>query len=127
MSSQKSYHQFSENANNRRNIFRSLSISPHEESSKLIIILVGLPARGKSYISHKLSNFLNWRGHSCRVFNVGQYRRTEMSDEPRQNADFFSDKNSKNVEKRNIIALKVLEVAITWLNNKNGQSFRQFF
>lgn len=36
---------------------------------------VGLPARGKSYIAHKVVGFLRWRGLQCDVFNVGKYRR----------------------------------------------------
>ena len=29
-------------------------------SQRLVVILVGLPARGKSYISHRLVNYMNW-------------------------------------------------------------------
>jgi broad specificity phosphatase PhoE len=42
---------------------------------KLIIAFVGLPARGKSYISRKLAKFLNWLGFPTKVFSVGWYRR----------------------------------------------------
>jgi broad specificity phosphatase PhoE len=42
---------------------------------KLIIAFVGLPARGKSYISRKLAKFLNWIGFPTKVFSVGLYRR----------------------------------------------------
>ena len=41
---------------------------------KLVIVLVGLPARGKSYISHRLVNYLTWIGVRCRLFNVGAFR-----------------------------------------------------
>ncbi|KAG7278454.1 hypothetical protein CRUP_038749 [Coryphaenoides rupestris] len=40
-----------------------------------MIVMVGLPARGKTYISKKLTRYLNWIGVPTRVFNVGQYRR----------------------------------------------------
>ena len=36
--------------------------------------MVGLPARGKTYISRKLSRYLNWIGINTRVFNLGEYR-----------------------------------------------------
>ena len=39
-------------------------------------VMVGLPARGKSYIGQKISRYLNWMGVVTKVFNVGQYRRT---------------------------------------------------
>jgi adenylylsulfate kinase-like enzyme len=43
---------------------------------KLVVVLVGLPARGKSYISHRLVNYLNWVGIRCKLFNVGAARRS---------------------------------------------------
>ena len=43
--------------------------------NKIIIILVGLPARGKSYTSNNLCRFLNWCGINTKVFNCGDYRR----------------------------------------------------
>ncbi|RCK63546.1 6-phosphofructo-2-kinase 1 [Candida viswanathii] len=45
--------------------------------SKLVIVMVGLPARGKSYITNKLTRYLNWLQHDCRVFNVGNTRRKD--------------------------------------------------
>uniref|UniRef100_A0A8C6U644 6-phosphofructo-2-kinase domain-containing protein n=1 Tax=Neogobius melanostomus TaxID=47308 RepID=A0A8C6U644_9GOBI len=43
-----------------------------------MIVMVGLPARGKTYISKKLTRYLNWIGVTTKVFNVGQYRRDAM-------------------------------------------------
>ena len=40
-----------------------------------VICMVGLPARGKTYIAKKLCRYLNWIGITTRVFNVGEYRR----------------------------------------------------
>ena len=37
--------------------------------------MVGLPARGKSYIAFKLNNYLNWRNLNSKIFNVGYFRR----------------------------------------------------
>ena len=46
------------------------------KSDKIICVLVGLPARGKSYISRRLSQFLSFfYGVPCKLFNVGEYRR----------------------------------------------------
>ena len=36
---------------------------------------VGLPARGKSYITKKITRYLNWLQHDTRIFNVGERRR----------------------------------------------------
>ena len=43
--------------------------------SKLVIVMVGLPARGKSYITKKIARYLNWLQHDTRIFNVGERRR----------------------------------------------------
>lgn len=63
----------------------SLKISPDgliasvDVGSKLVIVMVGLPARGKSYITNKLTRYLNWLQHECRVFNVGNTRRMDKN------------------------------------------------
>lgn len=44
-------------------------------SAKLVIIMVGLPARGKSYITKKITRYLSWQQHNTRIFNVGNRRR----------------------------------------------------
>lgn len=53
--------------------------------------MVGLPARGKTYIAKKLTRYLNWVGIKTRVFNVGEYRR--IATETYKNHDFFRPDN----------------------------------
>ena len=43
-------------------------------STPHVIVMVGLPARGKTYISRMLDMYLNWIGVNTRVFNLGEYR-----------------------------------------------------
>src|ERR1700761_3290795 len=50
-------------------------IAQRDIGSKLIIVMVGLPARGKSYITKKLARYLNWLQHDTKIFNVGDKRR----------------------------------------------------
>jgi 6-phosphofructo-2-kinase len=50
-------------------------IAERDVAAKLIIIMVGLPARGKSYIVKKIARYLNWLQHPTRIFNVGDRRR----------------------------------------------------
>ena len=50
-------------------------IAQRDVGSKLIIVMVGLPARGKSYITKKLARYLNWLQHDTQIFNVGERRR----------------------------------------------------
>jgi len=51
-----------------------------QNPDRLVICLVGLPGRGKSFISRKLQTFLTWRGTACEEFNVGKYRRQAQAD-----------------------------------------------
>lgn len=50
-------------------------IAERDVSAKLVIIMVGLPARGKSYITKKITRYLSWQQHNTRIFNVGNRRR----------------------------------------------------
>ena len=45
------------------------------DRSKMVLAMVGLPARGKTYTARKIARYLSWLGHNTRVFNVGSYRR----------------------------------------------------
>ena len=44
--------------------------------------MVGLPARGKSYIVKKIARYLNWLQHPTRIFNVGDRRRVAAGGGP---------------------------------------------
>ncbi|KAK1978982.1 6-phosphofructo-2-kinase [Colletotrichum cereale] len=50
-------------------------ISDRDVAAKLVIIMVGLPARGKSYITKKVQRYLSWQQYNSRIFNVGNRRR----------------------------------------------------
>lgn len=50
-------------------------IPERDVAAKLVIVMVGLPARGKSYITKKLQRYLSWQQHESRIFNVGNRRR----------------------------------------------------
>lgn len=67
-------------------------------SDRLVICLVGLPGRGKSFIARKLQTFLTWRGNACRVFNVGKYRRQAQAD---YNMSLLDQQQSQNDDENN--------------------------
>lgn len=50
-------------------------IAQRDVGAKLVIIMVGLPARGKSYITRKVQRYLSWQQHDTKIFNVGNRRR----------------------------------------------------
>ncbi|KAF5298915.1 hypothetical protein FQR65_LT09568 [Abscondita terminalis] len=83
--------------------------SPH------VIAMVGLPARGKTYISKKLSRYLNWIGINTRVFNLGEYRRHATT--AYQSHEFFRQDNAEAMAIRNRCAVEALEDVGQWLEN----------
>lgn len=45
----------------------------------LVIAMVGLPARGKSYLVKMIMRYLKWTGFESKVFNVGSFRRQVLT------------------------------------------------
>jgi len=82
--------------------------------TKLVIGMVGLPARGKTYISRKIARYLNWLGFKCGVFNIGEYRRM-ICGTKECTADFFDPKNDEAVKARNECANTALVDLIKFL------------
>ena len=80
---------------------------------KLVLCLVGLPARGKSYIAYKLVGYMRWRGLRAQLFNVGKHRRSAVSSS--QDANFFDAANVTATQQRDAIAFEVLESMLDWL------------
>ena len=93
---------------------------PSSCPNKIIFALVGLPARGKSFLASKIVSFFNWSGTSARIFNVGSKRRDMEGAKKSGHSSFFSTSNTSAVSKRDEIALATLDEAIDWLLNENG-------
>jgi hypothetical protein len=98
----------------------------NSKAEKLIVVLVGLPARGKSYISHRLVNYMNWFGVFCRLFNVGAFRRRKMNEEKGSRANFFASDNKDALLQREELAAAVLEQLLEWLKNGKGNMMAIF-
>ncbi|VVC91388.1 unnamed protein product [Leptidea sinapis] len=78
-----------------------------------VIAMVGLPARGKTYISKKLSRYLNWIGINTRVFNLGEYRRHATT--AYTSHEFFRADNKEAMAIRQQCALDALHDVCEWL------------
>lgn len=92
-------------------------ISKEEACSKLVIIMVGLPATGKSYITNKLSRYLNYSMYFCKVFNVGNTRRRYSKENGigEQDSKFFDPKNTEANSLRDKWALDTLYELLDYL------------
>ncbi|KAH3670345.1 hypothetical protein WICMUC_004841 [Wickerhamomyces mucosus] len=103
-----------------------------ETGSKLVIVMVGLPASGKSYISNKLTRYLNWLQHETKIFNVGSTRRRDsrsahlgpssgpLPDKPKSsstshNANFFNPENAEATSIREKWAMDTLDQLLDYL------------
>lgn len=109
----------------------------NEAGSKLVIVMVGLPARGKSYITNKLTRYMNWLQHECRVFNVGNTRRKDASAkdigpskrpltdmaEPHvteHEAAFFNPQNEESTKLRDKWAMDTLDSLLDYVLKGKG-------
>lgn len=92
-------------------------ISKEEAGSKLVIIMVGLPATGKSFITNKLSRYLNYSMYYCKVFNVGNTRRQYAKEHGigDQDSKFFDPKNSQANYLRDKWAMDTLDELLDYL------------
>ncbi|CEQ39868.1 SPOSA6832_01426, partial [Sporobolomyces salmonicolor] len=93
---------------------------PDYSEAKIVVAMVGLPARGKSYLSNKLQRYLLWLEYE--VFNVGQYRRQKYRElaetsgkKADQSANFFDASNAEASKAREAMASDCLEDLIKWL------------
>uniref|UniRef100_A0A3P9I4Z3 6-phosphofructo-2-kinase domain-containing protein n=1 Tax=Oryzias latipes TaxID=8090 RepID=A0A3P9I4Z3_ORYLA len=92
---------------------------PQFTNSPTLIVMVGLPARGKTYISKKLTRYLNWIGVSTKAFNVGEYRREATRSY--NSYEFFSPDNTEAMEIRKTCVAAALKDVFTYLTRYQGQ------
>lgn len=116
-------------------------ISHFAIQDKLVVVMIGLPARGKSYLSNKLVRYLNWLQINAKIFNVGATRRMTSNHGPcrspltnetlqpptptpvqqtQHRASFFSPTNTKSVEMRELWAKQTLDALLDYLLNDDG-------
>ncbi|XP_061827413.1 6-phosphofructo-2-kinase/fructose-2,6-bisphosphatase 1 [Nerophis lumbriciformis] len=88
-------------------------------NSPTVIVMVGLPARGKTYISKKLTRYLNWIGVPTKTFNVGQYRRQAVK--TYENFEFFKPDNEEAMSIRKACAAAALKDVAAYFTQEQGQ------
>ncbi|SPD75208.1 Phosphoglycerate mutase family protein [uncultured Desulfobacterium sp.] len=89
------------------------------KNKKLYIVMVGLPARGKSTIARKLKENLEKDNVRTRIFNNGDLRR-RLSGEETWRPEFYDPKNKEGVALREKIAMININGAKKYLGG-NGQ------
>eukprot|EP00659_Diplonema_papillatum_P019125 gene19125-29457_t len=95
----------------------SPQILRQRDSEPLLICMVGLPARGKTYTSRRIMRYLAWLGVQCQVFNVSIYRRKNVGF---PSAEFFDQSNPEFSSKLMEVFDQALDDLATWIN-EGGQ------
>ncbi|KAE8146144.1 6-phosphofructo-2-kinase 1 [Aspergillus avenaceus] len=91
-------------------------IAQRDVGSKLVIVMVGLPARGKSYVTKKLARYLNWLQHDAQIFNVGERRRVAAGKSPSPPGRHRSHRTS-SIQKDLVDSVRRLSVSVGAMNS----------
>lgn len=91
----------------------------HIENVRVCVVMVGLPARGKSLIAQKIVRYLSWLSINSKCFNVGAYRRALVS-EKGIDATFFDPRNQVGLEYRESAADAAIQDMMKWFVEENG-------
>ena len=59
-------------------------------AGKILVVTVGLPARGKTHISRSLERYLRWMGVKTQVVSTGDYRRKTLGGTKNLPPDYFN-------------------------------------
>ena len=92
-----------------------MPLSPGPLDPRFVVVMVGLPARGKTFTAHKLAQYLRWRGHRTEVFNVGNYRRQAFGAQVPHR--FFDPGNPEGLAARRLAAVCALDDLLAWLSD----------
>ncbi|XP_072308305.1 6-phosphofructo-2-kinase/fructose-2,6-bisphosphatase 2 isoform X1 [Eucyclogobius newberryi] len=98
---------------------KKCSWASYMTNSPTVIVMIGLPARGKTYMSKKLTRYLNWIGVPTKVFNLGVYRREAVR--AYKSYDFFRHDNQEAMRIRKQCALIALKDVKAYLTDEGGQ------
>lgn len=97
-------------------------IAQRDLGSKLVIVMVGLPARGKSYVTKKLSRYLNWLQHDTQIFNVGERRRVAAGKSPSPGKAMGPRDKRASVHKDLVDSVRRLSVSVGTMNTQSSQT-----
>ena len=92
-------------------------------SDNLAIIMVGLPATGKSFTSRNLSRYLRWLGIESFIFSAARYRQ-DMLHGQQIKAEFFDASIPECLEQRTQVADATLKGIVDWFKHeRDGEAY----
>lgn len=87
-------------------------------NERVVIAMVGLPARGKSFMSKALVRYCNFLGVACKIFNAGAKRRDRGN--AGADAAFFDASNKETQKLKDQLAMETLDDLLAWLTSETG-------
>lgn len=112
---------------------RANGVGVQVEDTRICVVMVGLPARGKSLIAQKgkrmlgiskhcadadtVVRYLGWLSVHAKCFNVGSYRRTAT---PQPNASFFDTSNKEGERLRKAAAEAAVADMVKWFKTSGN-------
>jgi len=83
-------------------------------TDKLVIVMVGLPATGKTHVAKRICRYLNFfHDIDSQIFNVGDYRRKICGE--KMPASFFDPTNSEGVAQRAVACNAALDDMLEYM------------
>ncbi|EGN92865.1 hypothetical protein SERLA73DRAFT_190448 [Serpula lacrymans var. lacrymans S7.3] len=75
-------------------------------AGKILILTIGLPARGKTHISRALERYLRWMGVKTQVVSLGDYRRKTLGGAQKLPPDYFTlgEKSPETIALRKMVS-----------------------
>ena len=84
----------------------------------MALVMVGLPARGKTFVARKVQRYVSWLGYRTLWVNVGDYRRARAG--AKQPAGYFAPDNAATRGEREGFAMAALDDLLDWFD-KGGE------
>ncbi|KAG9120815.1 hypothetical protein FRC07_003541 [Ceratobasidium sp. 392] len=92
-------------------------------AGNILIICVGLPARGKTHISRAIERYLRWMGVKIKVFSLGDYRRRLLGGAQQLPPDYFTlgEKSPETAKLRTSIREGCEQMVLDFFQKERGQ------
>ncbi|CAE6451659.1 unnamed protein product [Rhizoctonia solani] len=92
-------------------------------AGNILIVCVGLPARGKTHIARAIERYLRWMGVKIKVFSLGDYRRRMLGGAQQLPPDYFTlgEKSPETAKLRTGIREGCEQMVIDFFNKERGQ------
>lgn len=87
-------------------------------AGKICIVMVGLPGRGKTNRSERITRFLNWLGVRSKTFHLSNYRRALLGPGFKLSAEYIGEDHN---EDRARVKKKCFEEMFSFFKDEGGQ------